>query len=106
MAWKQPIVAGGRAHGIQLLQRVVCSPLTRLSVVLLQVAKLQAEAERLIAEARAEAQKKVADAKAAVAAECAKELAEAKAVSCSGGRGRGQRAVYGRSCLPFPVCAG
>lgn len=51
----------------------------------LQVAKLQAEAERLIAEARAEAQKKVADAKAAVAAECAKELAEAKAVSAAYG---------------------
>lgn len=46
----------------------------------LQVAKLQAEAERLISEARAAAQKQVADAKAVVSAECAKELAEAKAV--------------------------
>jgi len=47
----------------------------------LQVAKLQAEAEKLIGDARAAAQKQVADAKAVVAAECAKELAEAKAVS-------------------------
>ena len=44
-----------------------------------QVAKLQAEAERLISEARAAAQKQVAEAKAVVSAECAKELAEAKA---------------------------
>lgn len=43
------------------------------------VAKLQAEAEKLLSEARAAAQKQVADAKAAVSAECAKELAEAKA---------------------------
>lgn len=48
----------------------------------LQVAKLQAEAERLISEARAAAQKQVAEAKAVVSAECAKELAEAKAVRC------------------------
>ncbi len=47
----------------------------------LQVAKLQAEAERLIGEARAAAQKQVSEAKAVVSAECAKELAEAKAVS-------------------------
>ena len=44
------------------------------------MAKLQAEAERLISEARAAAQKQVAEAKAVVSAECAKELAEAKAV--------------------------
>lgn len=44
-----------------------------------EVAKLQAEAEKIISEARAAAQKQVADAKAVVSAECAKELAEAKA---------------------------
>jgi F-type H+-transporting ATPase subunit b len=44
-----------------------------------EVAKLQAEAERLIGEARAAAQKQVSEAKAVVSAECAKELAEAKA---------------------------
>lgn len=44
-----------------------------------EVAKLQAEAEKLIADARAAAQKQVAEAKALVSAECAKELAEAKA---------------------------
>ena len=43
------------------------------------VAKLQAEAEALMAEARSAAQKQIGDAKAAVSAECAKELAEAKA---------------------------
>lgn len=50
----------------------------------LQVAKLQAEAEKLIADARAAAQKQVAEAKALVSAECAKELAEAKAVRARG----------------------
>jgi len=44
-----------------------------------EVAKLQAEAEKLIADARSAAQKQVAEAKAVVSAECAKELAEAKA---------------------------
>ncbi len=50
------------------------------------MAKLQAEAEKLIADARAAAQKQVAEAKALVSAECAKELAEAKAVRACWGR--------------------
>jgi F-type H+-transporting ATPase subunit b len=44
-----------------------------------ELTKLQADAEKIIAEARAAAQKQVADAKAAVSAEAAKELATAKA---------------------------
>ena len=43
------------------------------------VTQLQADAEKLIADARAAAQKKVSEAKAQVTAEAAKELAAAKA---------------------------
>lgn len=44
-----------------------------------QIAALQAEAEKIIADARAAAQKKITDAKNAVSAEAAKDLAAAKA---------------------------
>lgn len=44
-----------------------------------EVAKLQAEAEKIISDARVAAAKKIQEAKAAVSAECAKELAAAKA---------------------------
>ena len=67
----------------------------------LQVAKLQAEAEKLISEARAAAQKQVADAKAAVSAECAKELAEAKAVRAGRCWGWARAAAGWSGCLHF-----
>jgi hypothetical protein len=59
----------------------------------LQIARLQEEAAKIISDARAAAQKQVAEAKAAVSAECAKELADAKAV----------RGLLGSGCVVGPA---
>lgn len=67
-----------------------CTSLWHYMCVLrvLRLPALQEEAEKLISEARAAAAKKIQEAKAATSAECAKELAAAKAVRGEGGGGQ------------------